>query len=507
MVKIAISILFFSLGFTNNFDLDEGKLLINHLGYQVNGTKKVVFQTKSETIPKYFEIRNKLDVILFTGKFENGGKIDNWHTGKAYAGYFTDFEVPGEYQVVVQLKEKSIKSHFFKISNKNLAEKSLPLLLDGFKSQHVVGAYDKKDLTMSFFGPKDDIVDVRGGWYDASGEKGKYFSHLCFSNYLIPQQTPLFVWNLFEASNQLIQRVSSDTSLVNKSLLEEAYYGADFLLRMQDSEGYFYLTVFANWSGDPNSREICAYEGQDGKRTADYKAGFREGGGIAIAALARASVNTSLGEFESKEYLKAAEKGFAHLLKFNAKYIDDGIENIIDDYCALVASSELFGATANHKYLDYARNRMIKLTDRLVNDKNYENWWKADSQGVRPFFHGADAGLPLIALSRYLEFEYEISFKEIAKSTIQKSIDFELRITNEVNNPFGYPRQYVKAVNENKKKASFFIPHKNETGYWWQGENSRLASLATAIYMNRKYLTKRQEKKHLNMHLIISIGF
>ena len=28
--------------------------------------------------------------------------------------------------------------------------------------------------------------------------------------------------------------------------------------------------------------------------------------------------------------------------------------------------------------------------------------------------------------------------------------------------------------------ARFFVPHDNESGYWWQGENARLASLATA---------------------------
>ncbi|WP_431216352.1 hypothetical protein ACQ86N_18010 [Puia sp. P3] len=29
-------------------------------------------------------------------------------------------------------------------------------------------------------------------------------------------------------------------------------------------------------------------------------------------------------------------------------------------------------------------------------------------------------------------------------------------------------------------RSGFFIPHENETGWWWQGENARLASLATA---------------------------
>ena len=40
--------------------------------------------------------------------------------------------------------------------------------------------------------------------------------------------------------------------------------------------------------------------------------------------------------------------------------------------------------------------------------------------------------------------------------------------------------------------GAFFIPHQNESGYWWQGENSRLASLATAFYMNKEYLKQEQ---------------
>jgi hypothetical protein len=31
--------------------------------------------------------------------------------------------------------------------------------------------------------------------------------------------------------------------------------------------------------------------------------------------------------------------------------------------------------------------------------------------------------------------------------------------------------------------ARFFMPHDNETGYWWQGENARIASLSAAFIM------------------------
>jgi hypothetical protein len=47
-----------------------------------------------------------------------------------------------------------------------------------------------------------------------------------------------------------------------------------------------------------------------------------------------------------------------------------------------------------------------------------------------------------------------------------------------VTNPYGYARQHTSAGT-----TSFFIPHENESGYWWQGENARLGSLAAAALL------------------------
>ena len=172
-----------------------------------------------------------------------------------------------------------LKVVFFTIDNSSFAEKALELLVDGFESQHVVGKFNEKDAKMSFFGDRNDIVDVSGGWYDASGDHAKYLSHLSYANFLNPQQTPLFVWNLLESVDQYTKNNDRPDTDLKDRMLAEASYGADYLVRMQDEAGYFYLTVFANWSGDPERREICAYIGQDGKRTGEYQAAFREGGG------------------------------------------------------------------------------------------------------------------------------------------------------------------------------------------------------------------------------------
>ncbi|RYY58491.1 MAG: glycosyl transferase, partial [Chitinophagaceae bacterium] len=58
----------------------------------------------------------------------------------------------------------------------------------------------------------------------------------------------------------------------------------------------------------------------------------------------------------------------------------------------------------------------------------------------------------------------------------------------QVPNPFNYPRQLFRMGNT--IRSGFFVPHENESGWWWQGENARLASLATSA-MGYNNLTGR----------------
>jgi hypothetical protein len=322
-------------------------------------------------------------------------------------------------------------------------------------------------------------VDVRGGWYDASGDTSKYLSHLAYTNTMCPQQSPLMVWGLQDALAMLKKSPGGVYPEVEKRMIDEAVYGADFLVRMQDPAGYFYLTVFDKWSKLLSERMICAYKTQNGDRTADYQAAFREGGGVAIAALARAAALGQRGEFGPTDYLRAARTGFAHLTEHNLAYCDDGQENIIDDYCALLGASELYLATRETPYLRAAEDRAASLCGRLSQDELGKDWWRSDDDGRLPFFHGADAGLPVVALVRFLEAAPESALREKVRDVIRRSLIHELTVTEEVNNPFGYARQIVKASGD-KSRTSFFVPHHNPSGYWWQGENARIASLATA---------------------------
>lgn len=452
-----------------------------------------------------------LDNVVAQFELHQGTQLSNWQMGTAYTLDFSAFAHRGRYQLVL-LTDTPVYSHPFEILDDCLFHTTFSDLLHYFKSQRCSGIYEHADQHAKVFG-SDERVDVSGGWYDASGDVSKYLSHLSYANYFNPQQIPLLAWGLADLTSQF----SSETlpAFMRTRLADEAKHGADFLLRMQDPRGFFYMTVFDQWSKDPERRTLCAYATQDGVMSEAYPAGFRQGGGMAIAALAAASRSPLCADPDQQaRYLDAAIRGYWHLVEHNHHYLDDGEPNIIDETCALLAACELHHATRqsteeqstgdSHAYLkrqaplgsgegsgdrhisansdcpflSEARGWMKKLVARQCSDETCQYYWSANADGGRPFYHAADAGLPGLALVRYLDVETDPSHRAIAQTALERACQFELNLTQTADNPFAYPRQYVKPV-DGVKQVRHFIPHHNETGYWWQGENARLGSLAT----------------------------
>src|SRR5262249_54417377 len=92
---------------------------------------------------------------------------------------------------------------------------------------------------------------------------------------------------------------------------------------------------------------------------------------------------------------------------------------------------------------------------------------------------------------RYFEIADEAMQSRVL-DTVKKSLQFELRTTAEVVNPFGYARELVQNKNGNRGTA-FFFPHDSDVAPWWQGENARIVSLAAAARMAAKHFTEDKE--------------
>ncbi|HYG40163.1 MAG TPA: glycoside hydrolase family 9 protein [Cytophagales bacterium] len=496
---IVIAVLIF---FGLNLRAQNIKILINHIGYEKEGPKHAVVRGKlGDEITTFTVVDSKTNKKVITGKPQKTGTVDKWKDWHFWDITFDELNTEGTYHITCETNKGIVSSFDFVVQQDLLERNTLSNVVYYFKGQRSSGLLDKADRSLKFGGEKPGIVDAHGGWFDATGDYGKHLSHLSYSTYFNPQQIPLTVWSLLKTHQVLSGEVKFKQ--YKRRILDEGMYGADYLIRMKAPNGSFYRSVSGGGTEKlPEDRKIGVdrtgfliktaenkdkiMSGEMGKDMAVefYEVSYRSGGGMAIAALAMASTFSTSGDFQNSDYLKVAEDAFAFLEKNNASYTNDGVENIVDDYCALMAANELYKATKKDEYLKAADKRAENLINRLVSDDNYKNYLRADN-GTRPFFHAADAGLPIVALAEYLPIAKGEKLEK-AMETIRKYMEFQLEITAEVNNPFGYARQYVQNK-EGVRRSSFFYPHDAETAPWWQGENARLGSLATAARLSAPY--------------------
>ncbi len=478
-------------------DAQAVKVLTNHVGYEFDGAKHAVIEAEGKlNINSFSLVDAGSGQIAFTGKAVFSGPVSKWKNFQFWTADFSEFTKPGTYKLQISLSNGLASSYPFVIGKNVIEKNTISDVVYYFKGQRSAGLIDKADRHLLLSGKTTDTIDAHGGWYDATGDYGKHLSHLSFSNYFNPQQVSLTDWSLFKTYELLSARPGTDFHQIDRRILDEALYGADYLVRMQAKNGSFYRSVSAPGPGKlPKDRVIQADEGSyrikqtkdqafskttSGKSWRSYEASYRSGAGIAIASLAMASAYPVSGDYSNADYLKAAENAFAFLEKENTLMDFDGKENILDDYCALSAATELFKVTQKPIYQAAADKRANNLFKRLTTWENYKNYWRADSLD-RPFFHPADAGLPVVSLLYY----YPLASPEMQvriKTAVKASMEFELSITREVNNPFGYSRQLVQDT-LGKRRSSFFFPHGSDASPWWQGEDARLASVAAAAKM------------------------
>jgi len=447
------------------------QVLINHVGFRAASSKRAVVQHDAPLQAQAFSVVDlRTRAVVFNGTTAPVAPVPGWQ-GRHFAhADLTAVTAPGRYAVMLDGTWPPVQSQPFEIGEHLFGSQMLSDIVHYFKGQRCTGLFDAADRRAPLLDTREPR-DVHGGWYDASGDCSKYLSHLSYANFMNPQQTPLVTWTLLAGRDA----IPPQSKWLDERIVDEALHGADFLMRMQAPEAFFYVTVFDKWSKDERQREICSYATQKGIKSADYQAGFRQGGGLAIAALARASGAHRDGEYTRAAYLGAAIRGFELLEAHNAEFLDDHAENLIDDYCALLAASELHARTGGARWRDAAAARARAM---LAQQDEGGFFW-CDRARTRSFFHASDAGLPALALMRFLQCDPEPALVAKIRDALLRALRLELAITRAEPNPLRYPRQVV-AMPGREAATQFFVPHSNESGYWWQGENARLGSLATA---------------------------
>jgi Glycosyl hydrolase family 9 len=509
------------------------RIIVAHLGYGLAAAKAVIAVLPDGRPPRRVELAGPEGTG--TVRLPAAGPVQavpGWSTGPFARVDLPDGLAPGTY--VVRLLDgsgRACASEPFEIAADRLQRQTMSDVLAYFKAVRSSGEIDRKDRHARLWGDSGGReVDASGGWLDASGDTSKFLSHLTYTRTMSPQQTPLCAWAMAAARDEIAALHPALSRSLGARLRDEALWGADFLMRFRAPEGYFYTGVFDALTKRLDERVVTAPLA-DCVRTDRYQAAYRQGGGLAIAALARAAGLGDHGDFTSPQYLAAAEQGFTHLEAHNLDYLDDGTESVVDDYTALLAASELAAAHAGSTtrpsadesptaapsagtptgpptkpgdpdtsavadgpssadgtrersamrklVVEAARRRARGLVARYVRPAaGGPGWFRGDEEG-RPFFHAAEPGLPVLALARFATVLPDAPEAGRAGALAVEAMLDTLTRTGSAPNPFGYPRQRVQPAGATARDA-FFFPHANETGYWWQGENAGIASLAAA---------------------------
>jgi hypothetical protein len=478
----------------------ELHVLVDQVGYNTGSPKQALILGTRQDDPQQFTlIDTETGKTVFTGKLKPAGRVYDWGPAFGDTYWTADFSAwnkPGHYALETNDANGNAHSCAFEIEDDLLERTTLSNIIYYFKGQRSSGLINRADRHLKLPGGESGYVDVHGGWYDATGDYGIHFSHQNLTSYFNPQQVPLVAWTLLKSYDVLEERKDDNFSEYDRRLLDEGLFGADFLVRMKRPNGSFFESIDAPGPkklakdreiGNPNWRTQIKTSATASTEHVEaavgpyaYQVSFRSGGGMAIAALALASTMPVDGDFTRATYLRTAEEAFDFLNHHNAELLNDHKENILDDYCALMAATELYRASHQPAYLEAANQRAAHLMDRLISAGKYHDYWRAND-ATRPFFHPSDAGLPVVSLLEYSEIASPAAQKQV-RETVERSLRFELSVTSEVNNPFGYARQLVR-MGDGQVRSAFFFPHDTEAAPWWQGEDARLASLAAAARM------------------------
>jgi Glycosyl hydrolase family 9/Cellulase N-terminal ig-like domain len=474
------------------------RVLVDQVGYEAAAPKvALVLIGRDDPAPLRFALFNSDNgKLALEGAVKSSGEVHTWTGMVFFTADFSAWHEPGHYILRISTPAGEIASCPFAIQQDVLERNTLSNLIYYFKGQRASGDFDRADSHLPIPDQPDVFLDAHGGWYDATGDYGIHLSHQNLTSYFNPQQVPLVAWSLLKSYRVLEARNDDNFTEYMRRMLDEGLFGADYLVRIKRLNGSFFESITAPGRlklakdraiGNPNWRTQIKTSTSDSTenhvsaiKPHMYESSFRAGGGMAIAALALASTMPQDGAFTRRQYLQAAEEAFAFLSQHNRELLNDGVENILDDYCALMAATELYRATKRDSYHTAAAARAASLISRLTSQGARHDYWRADS-GTRPFFHPSDAGLPVISLLEWYEFAAPDQQKTI-RDTVRRSLQFELAVTREVNNPFGYARQLVR-MGDGTVRTAFFFPHDTEAAPWWQGEDARLASLAAAARM------------------------
>ena len=507
------------------------QILMNQVGLTTDGSKKAVLQcTQGEralaaSIYRVHAAGTAADGTNVTGTDPaaaeqavlhaapvHAGTVARWNTGDYYTVDFSALREDGFYVLQAEYEKDGsrsvVRSLPFEVSSHFTTMRLINAAGYYFKAQRSSGEWLDEDRHIPFQGQREGFRDAHGGWFDATGDYGIHMSHLGHSGFYSPQQASFSALVFFLIVELMDQSGNEQYSMLRRRMLDEGFWGCDWLMRMHAPSGTFIRSVNRKGALTPvkDSRFMgLEYHGSsaqfsDVAATADleqitdanYEVSLRNGGGAAIAALAAAGRFFYPGtDYSQSEYVETARTSWRYLRDHNDLYTNDGENNLVDEVCAVLALTELWKTTKEYGFLQEAREWAERIYTHMEDtpDGGARLYVK---DGV-PYVQATEEGLPIVTLLLYAEAEQNTEAAARAEAQALKLMRHAIAITDSINNPFGYPALEWKPLEEMDQRGGnlrvqFFFPHDTTAAPWWQGDNARIASIAAAARLSAMHI-------------------
>lgn len=242
-------------------ELEDVIIHVNQVAFDDTAPKFAVIETAEPLRdPKRFRITNEAGTTtVFESSLGDDQPCEEWIPGRhLYRADFSTIRNPGKHCLLVNQTGKTWRSLPFEIGPRTLATKAIPAIIGFYNHQRAnTPAELEADSHVLLYGSTNRI-DMRGGWCDASGDISKYLSHLAYTNFMSPQQTPLVVWsmvNTVETAGPLLEKLDAGDALRDEALVRRGLPAARAFAGWLFPHDCFQL--FQTGSGSPPRRRAA----------------------------------------------------------------------------------------------------------------------------------------------------------------------------------------------------------------------------------------------------------
>ncbi|MHA1821661.1 MAG: glycoside hydrolase family 9 protein [Promethearchaeota archaeon] len=343
-LTIIFSLLFINLGVYIHFKNIKNDRIITmpQLGYYLSGSKIAHFGIREPLSDTPVMILNKDNQMIYYTTLIDKGWYNNYHFYEINFSGLTEINTPINVSLYIYTAHRNTYSHEFRIYTDPYNETGLKTLLTFLNVQKCGVKIEDFHEACHLSDGQDIGKNLSGGWHDA-GDYNKYSYNTAYT-----------IYTLLDAYNLSKNELDEDNNSI-PDILDEAIWGLNWLIKMQDSDGGVYNKISSGFSyhGLP--------ENEDSIRTT-YTDKYTGTAAAFSASLAFASIilkpfNVSY----SNQLLSASERAFDWLINHPIIFQNWSFgEYPGDNYSIGWAASELYRATNNNSYLNYAINYLTQ---------------------------------------------------------------------------------------------------------------------------------------------------